>query len=251
MPRSKGCAVVVAHSQPVIRAGLCSILDQDESISVVQAIGVKDDLFEFIHRHESAVKVLEIGAALRLCDHYGRCLAVLTEQEFHLASRLLGGGSDALLLLDDCYFELAAAVRAVDAGGLYLSSGMKHVALRFGVPATLPTGLAPEGLTARQRDVLQLICQGMTNAQIASSLGISEKTVKFHVSSLLSKAQVRNRASLIAAARNPSGQDEERTPQPNQEWRYRYLSSDGRRREGYPLQSNPSRHSVQIHHEQL
>ncbi|MFF8961000.1 LuxR C-terminal-related transcriptional regulator [Streptomyces sp. NPDC014894] len=109
----------------------------------------------------------------------------------------------ALVHRDDPEADLVEAVRRAADGTCYVSPGLGGVLLRF-VRATLPRPLrvvpthAP--LTSRESEVLQLVRRGMANKEIARRLGLSEKTIKFHVSNVLAKAHMASRAQLIASA---------------------------------------------------
>jgi DNA-binding NarL/FixJ family response regulator len=88
--------------------------------------------------------------------------------------------------------EIVAAIRDVHAGRLHVQA---HVA------ANMIAGRRDLGsLTARQREVLRLIAGGQSNKQIAASLSISERTVKFHVTAIMNRLGVENRAQAAAAA---------------------------------------------------
>ncbi|GIJ50430.1 hypothetical protein Val02_73160 [Virgisporangium aliadipatigenens] len=95
------------------------------------------------------------------------------------------------------------AIRFVRAGRRYVAPEFGEVLLRMVQSQVVrAAGLRhPDraGLTDRERDVLYLVCEGGTNREVARALGISERTVKFHVSSILGKLQVRSRVELIAS----------------------------------------------------
>lgn len=117
--------------------------------------------------------------------------------------RLTQANVYALVHSDDPEEELVAAVRRAIDGSGYVSPGLSGALLKL-TRAILPRHLsvvpthAP--LTSRESEVLQLVRKGMANKEIARRLGLSEKTIKFHVSNLLSKAHMASRAQLIASA---------------------------------------------------
>jgi DNA-binding NarL/FixJ family response regulator len=100
--------------------------------------------------------------------------------------------------------EIAAAVRSVAAGGAVFGAGVAAQVLTLtSVPATTPAGPA---LTERERDVLALIAEGSSNAQIARALGLSLKTVQNYVSRILDKLQLADRTqAALYASRNRRG----------------------------------------------
>ncbi|MEV5321315.1 response regulator transcription factor [Streptomyces sp. NPDC052687] len=109
----------------------------------------------------------------------------------------------ALVHSDDPEEELVTAVRRAGDGSGYVSPGLSGSLLRC-VRATLPQRLSVvpthTPLTSRESEVLDLVRRGMANKEIARRLGLSEKTIKFHVSNVLAKAHMASRAQLIASA---------------------------------------------------
>ncbi|MEU3416798.1 MULTISPECIES: response regulator transcription factor [unclassified Streptomyces] len=109
----------------------------------------------------------------------------------------------ALVHSDDPEEELVTAVRRARDGSGYVSPGLSGSLLRC-VRATPPRRLSlvptHTPLTSRESEVLALIRRGLANKEIARQLGLSEKTVKFHVSNVLAKAHMASRAQLIASA---------------------------------------------------
>lgn len=109
----------------------------------------------------------------------------------------------AVILGDDPEEELVEAVRRAANGSGYVSPGLSGELMRL-VRTTVPRPLRPvpthTPLTSREAEVLQLVRRGLANKEIARRLGLSEKTVKFHVSNVLSKAHMASRAQLIASA---------------------------------------------------
>ncbi|MFF3909581.1 LuxR family transcriptional regulator [Streptomyces sp. NPDC001848] len=108
----------------------------------------------------------------------------------------------ALVHSDDPEKELVTAVRRAGDGSGYVSSGLSGSLLRC-VRATLPRRLSlvptHTPLTSRESEVLALVRRGLANKEIARQLGLSEKTIKFHVSNVLAKAHMASRAQLIAS----------------------------------------------------
>ncbi|HSI98571.1 MAG TPA: response regulator transcription factor [Gaiellaceae bacterium] len=112
-------------------------------------------------------------------------------------------GAEGYLLKDMAEAELERTLDALDAGEPALSPGLAAKILdefaRLGREAPPPKG-QPDDLTAREREVLQLVSEGATNKEIAKSLYLSEHTVNFHMKNILSKLHLRNRAQAAAYA---------------------------------------------------
>src|SRR5439155_7484019 len=104
-------------------------------------------------------------------------------------------GAKGYLLKGATASDIAGAIRAVASGGSALEP---RVAAKLVAAVGAPRGAGP--LTSREREVLRLIAEGLPGKQIARSLGISERTVKFHTASLLRKLSADNRAQAVAVA---------------------------------------------------
>lgn len=165
-------------------------------------------------------------------DRPTRVLMLTTFQEEELVMGALRAGASGFLLKDSGPADLLAAVRAVAAGRAWLDPVITPYVLRAlegepeqpaggptvaadsaDAPDSSPVGAKPgnrpgaaigllpgEKLTGRERDVLELVCQGMTNPEIAARLYIAESTVKTHVKALLGRTGCRNRVELVIHA---------------------------------------------------
>jgi NarL family two-component system response regulator LiaR len=109
-------------------------------------------------------------------------------------------GATGYLLKDVSPGDLANAIRAVHAGETHLHPDItRKLVDQFASPRTNPRP-TPEELTPRELEVLRLIAQGMSNREIAQALTISEKTVKTHVSNILSKLHLADRTQAAIYA---------------------------------------------------
>ncbi|SEM10204.1 response regulator transcription factor [Streptacidiphilus jiangxiensis] len=116
----------------------------------------------------------------------------------------LRAGADALVPNDGALDDVAAAVRAVAQGHAVVPPPLARKLVDL-MGVHLPVQPGPDqmsGLTAREHEIFELIATGMSNQEVAQSLVLSEKTVKFHVSNLLRKLGVRNRTQAIVYARD-------------------------------------------------
>jgi DNA-binding NarL/FixJ family response regulator len=120
----------------------------------------------------------------------------------------LAAGARGYVLKGSSGDEIIAALRTVAAGGAVLGAGVaSHLLARTSAAPPGPTPRCPDDLTAREREVLDLLSEGSSNQQIARSLGISLKTVQNHVSHILDKLQAADRTQAALRARGI-------TPQP-------------------------------------
>jgi DNA-binding NarL/FixJ family response regulator len=116
----------------------------------------------------------------------------------------LQSGASGFLLKDVTPEHLVGAVRTVAVGDALLAPSItRRLVERYARPEPVATGGSVEALsslTAREAEVLRLVARGMSNAEIADSLVISEATVKTHVAAVLSKLELKNRAQVVVFA---------------------------------------------------
>ncbi|MBO3677815.1 response regulator transcription factor [Streptomyces sp. NEAU-YJ-81] len=210
--------VLIADDEPMIRAGIRAVLTTDPDITVVAEAGDGHQAVELVHRHRPRVAVLDIRMpgtggieAAREIHRTAPATGVImltTFGEDDYILQALSGGATGFLIKSGEPEELIAGVRAVADGAAYLSP---KVAAR--VVAHLASGGAGAladrrtaarervgALTAREREVLALLGGGLSNGQIARRLHVVEGTVKAHVSSILSRLGVENRAAAAVVA---------------------------------------------------
>ena len=197
MPR-----VVVVSPLPAVRAGLTALLGGADDVEVV---GTAERVDRDDERQARAdVLVVDPAAELQIGagdDTGGPALLVLgpVSGDERLPA-LLGGRGWGYLARSVDGAALIEAVRAVAAGLVVVDPTVgSHLLAR--VSESVPLSEATEELTAREREVLQLVALGLPNKTIAGRLGISEHTVKFHVGAILGKlgAASRTEAVMVAA----------------------------------------------------
>ncbi len=206
--------VLLADDEAMIRAGVRAILSADPGIEVVAEAADGREAVEAAQAHRPDVALLDIRMprldGLAACEEIrrttpGTAVAILTTfSEDAYISRALGGGATGFLLKSGDPYELMAGVRAVADGGAYLSPKVaRHVIAELG-GERMVRGTAARartaGLTAREREVLALLGEGLSNAGIARRLHLVEGTVKGYVSAVLDRLEVGNRvqAAIIA-----------------------------------------------------
>jgi DNA-binding NarL/FixJ family response regulator len=189
--------VTIVSPNPALRIGLRELLGNHPDLEVV---GEATSL-EQIEERETEVILLASVSPARLPDFDldDSAILLLTDDPQD-AKFLVGAKSRAwgVLSLSATEDELLAAVRAVGEGLWVGAPGLMSGLMRDGGRVKLTEGESlTEPLTAREKEVLQLMAEGMANKQIALSLGISEHTVKFHLSSLYAKLNVAGRTEAI------------------------------------------------------
>lgn len=205
--------VVVVDDQALVRAGLRLILEADEQIQVVGEAADGDEAVRAVQRLDPDVVLMDvrmpgldgIEATRRIAASGATCrVIVLTTfdlDEYVYAA--LHAGASGFLLKDVSPEHLLAAVRLVSVGDALLAPSItRRMVERFARPALPASTFAPEltSLTAREREVLVLLARGLTNAELASALTVSEATVKTHVARILGKLGLRDRVQAVVLA---------------------------------------------------
>jgi DNA-binding NarL/FixJ family response regulator len=203
-------SVLIADDQPIARAGFRSVLGAAPRIEVVGEAADGEEAVELARRLRPDVVLMDIRmprldgieATRELPGAKVLILTTFGLDEYIVEA--LRAGASGFLLKDAPVDELVGAIRAVAAGEAQLSPTvtrrlLDQVAHRLPSPVTATAdGLAE--LTPREREVLQLMAGGLTNAEIAGALFVSEPTVKTHVSSVLSKLGLRSRIQAVIYA---------------------------------------------------
>ncbi|MDT9680738.1 response regulator transcription factor [Streptomyces sp. TRM76323] len=209
---------LIADDEPMVRAGVRAVLATDPGIEVVAEAGDGHDAVELTLRHRPDVAVLDIrmpgldgiraAAEIRRAAPATGVVVLTTFGEDDYILQALGNGAAGFLIKSGEPEELIAGVRAVADGAAYLSPKVAarvvaHLAATGAGDRAARRDTARErvaSLTPRERDVLSLLGTGLSNAQIARRLHVVEGTVKAHVSSILSRLGVDNRAAAAVVA---------------------------------------------------
>ena len=210
--------VLVADDNPTVRATLRSLLEAEPGISVVGEAGNGRDALALARRLRPDVTLLDhrmpIADGLSVVADVAGHSAVLVltgSPEPELIAPMLRGGARGYLVYGHFdVHDLAPAVRAVAAGQGWLTPTAAAVATtavrdahareRAGVARIerLRATRRLYGLSEREREVMELVCEGLSNGVIAEHLGRSEKTVKNHLNHIFAKLDVANRAEAMA-----------------------------------------------------
>ncbi|MFD0369390.1 response regulator [Streptomyces sp. NPDC059071] len=202
--------VVVADDQELVRSGFALILDVQDDIEVVAEAGDGAAAVEAVRRHAPDVALLDIRMprmdgieACRAISAASACRTVMltTFDADEYVYEALHAGASGFLLKDVRRDDLVHAVRVVAAGEAllapsvarrlveqYTSGGPRRTDPRLGV------------LTARERETLLLLARGLSNAEIAAELVVSDHTVKTHVGNVLAKLGLRDRIQAVICA---------------------------------------------------
>ena len=203
--------VVLCDDHPAMRAALRMILEAAD-IEVVAEAGDGDEAIVAVAHHRPDVVLMDVRMPQRdgisATAQIGRdvpvsaVLVLTTFDDDEVLFGALGAGAAGFVLKNSGPEEIVDAVRRVAAGDAVLDRSVhRRVFARFD-----PAGIAPrtsdafERLTERERDVLWLVAQGLTNQEVADRLGVGEATAKTHVSRVLAKLGVRDRVQAVIVA---------------------------------------------------
>ncbi|MFE6056386.1 response regulator [Kitasatospora sp. NPDC056446] len=208
--------VVVADDQALVRTGFRLILES-EGIEVVAEAEDGEQAVSAVRRTRPDVVLMDIRmpvldgleATRRIlgdpaADRPSRIIMLTTFDLDHYVYAAMAAGASGFLLKDVTPEHLAAAVRLVRTGDALLAPAItRRLVERFARPDA-PTAAAPHRelgtLTPRELEVMALLARGLSNAELAARLQLSEATVKTHVARILGKLGLRDRAQVVVAA---------------------------------------------------
>ncbi|GIK41133.1 MAG: DNA-binding response regulator [Chloroflexota bacterium] len=200
--------ILVADDHPVVRDGLVAILSTQPDFEVVGEAGTGLEAVERAAILQPDVMLLDLEMpeldgveVLRRLSQANPAVQVIVFTAFDTDERILGAvqaGARGYLLKGAPRKELFDAVRVVRAGGSLLQPVVASKLLRQVSHQNQASRV--EALTPRELEVLRLLAQGLQNKEIAAELVISERTVKFHVSSIMGKLGAGNRTEAVTLA---------------------------------------------------
>jgi DNA-binding NarL/FixJ family response regulator len=214
---SPALRVLVVDDQQIVREGLATILDLLADVSVVGTAGDGAEALELVARRRPDVVLMDLHmpvldgvAATRriVAEHPSSAVLILTTfAEEDDALEALRAGARGVLTKDAGREEISRALHQAAAGHMTLAAPLQARLLAAATPPDVPVRVElPDGLTAREAEVLRLIGTGFTNREIADRLVVSEATVKTHINHVFAKIGARDRAAAINyAARHGLG----------------------------------------------
>ncbi|WP_299587165.1 response regulator transcription factor [uncultured Microbulbifer sp.] len=206
--------VMVVDDQALVRRGFALILDNEPDIEVAAEAATGIEAIKAACAHQPDIILMDIrmpemdgleatARILEASDATCRVIILTTFDPDEYVFRALRAGASGFVLKDIPPESLVEAVRTVAEGGAMLAPGItQRLISQFAQKMEAGRNLSErlERLTTREREVLEAIAAGKSNAEIAEALFIGPATVKTHVSSLLSKLGLRDRAQAVVFA---------------------------------------------------
>jgi two-component system, NarL family, response regulator len=202
MSRENGkISILIVDDHPVVRAGLASMLGTQESLKVVGAAWNGQEAFALIERHQPQVMLLDLRMpgmngietlqALRSLPNPPRVLVLTNFETDEDVYRAVRAGAQGYLVKSTTQQEMIEAIKTVASGRRYFPAQ---------IAARLAQRMSRSNLTAREREILEMMSKGLTNKQIGSALDISANTARNHVNNIIEKLDVADRTEAVTTA---------------------------------------------------
>jgi DNA-binding NarL/FixJ family response regulator len=210
-----GIRILICDDQALVRAGFKLILDAEDDLEVVGEAGDGTEALDLVSASKpdvilmdvrmpnmngiEATKQITAGAG----DEGPKVLILTTFDLDEYVYEALRAGASGFLLKDVPAEQLVAGIRVVAAGEALLAPSITKRLIEDFARAAAPADSAPaaiDDLTARELEVFKLVARGMSNAEIAQSLVVSDTTVKTHVARILMKLSLRDRVQAVVLA---------------------------------------------------
>lgn len=199
--------LAIADDHEIFRKGLRIILNEIDQVKVMGEAQNGHEILEILKNQEIDLVLMDIRmpvmdgivATKKIVEKYPktRIIALTMFEEIGYFNQMIEAGADGFLLKKTNQDELATAIMTVMSGESYFSEEFINKVNRTQRPARR---LFDVELTDREQEVLELICKGMSNAEIAKFLGVSVRTVDGHRSNLLEKTGAKNSPHLVMFA---------------------------------------------------
>ena len=193
--------VLIVEDQPIMRIGIAAILQASPDLAVVAQVGSGEEAVALFDRHLPDVTLMDLRPpgmsgveairTIRRTHPIARFLVLTASQDDEDIQAALTAGAAGYMVKGTAHDALLSAVRRVCAGDSYRP---------VPVSRTLPERIPSSNLSVREREVLSLLACGNSNRQIAAKLGITEATVKCHVSVILTRLHASDRTQAVMVA---------------------------------------------------
>jgi DNA-binding NarL/FixJ family response regulator len=200
--------ILLADDHTLVLEGFKKLLE--EYCQVVGAVEDGRSLLDAAKRLQPDIVVMDISMPklngldaarrLRKIVPQARLIFVTVHADADYVNQAFQAGASGYLLKRSAGSELRQAVQAVSSGNYYITSLVAKDLVQSRLTGTVPSMTDPNHLTARQREILQLVSEGLTLKEIGSTLGLSPKTVEYHKSKLMEQLDLHTTAELTKFA---------------------------------------------------
>jgi DNA-binding NarL/FixJ family response regulator len=201
MSHTEKIKIMVVDDHPLMRVGITAIINARTDMSVVAQAGTGEEAVALFQRHKPEITLMDLRlpgmsgveaiAAIRSKSAHARFIVVTTYDGDEDIHRALEAGAQGYIIKGMPYQTLVDALQKVHSGGRFLPPP---------VARALASRLPHSDLSSRELEVLHLLVGGNSNKDIANVLGITEATVKCHVSTILVRLDVEDRTQAVVAA---------------------------------------------------
>ena len=202
--------VLLADDHTLFRAGIRALLESSEGVEIVAESGDGREALELIEKHRPDVALLDIGMpglsglevakrAAQSCPKT-RIIVLSMHGDATYVNQALRAGVDGYLLKGAAVAELSVALQAVMRGETYLTPKVSKLVVSDLLRETADESGPLDGLTARQREIIQLIAEGHGTKEIAEILQVSVKTVETHRARLMDRLDIHDVPGLVRFA---------------------------------------------------
>lgn len=193
--------VMIVDDHPLMRVGVASIVNARPDMSVVAQTGTGEEAVDLHQRHNPDITLMDLRLPgmsgvdailkIRSKDVDARFVVLTTYEGDEDIHRALEAGAQGYVIKGMPYQTLIEALQRVHKGGRFLPPPIARA---------LASRMPDSELSAREQEVLHLLVDGKTNKEIANNLGITEATVKCHVSTILMRLNVSDRTQAVVTA---------------------------------------------------
>lgn len=196
--------VIIVDDHPIVRDGIAAVLETEADVVVGASVGSAEEMLAAVTRQRPDAILLDLAlpgmggveAISRLRQAGAPPVVIFSaHDEAEAMVEAVRAGARGYVVKGAPGAEIIAAIREVAAGGTYFRGAAADAIAR-----EVRSPRDPDGLTPREREVIRLVSEGLSNKQIAQRLGIAERTAKFHVRQIMAKLGADNRAQAVALA---------------------------------------------------
>lgn len=203
--------VLLVDDHEIMREGICALLKKNNELEVVGQAADGRMALELVDQLNPDVVIMDIGMpnlngieATRqmVIEHpHIKVMALSTHSDGAIVAKMIKAGATGYMLKESAFSELMDGLRTMADGKTYLCTKIAKVVFADYINLlTNPKADTPDGLTSREREVLQLVAEGHTTKEIARVLHLSPKTVDSHREHIMEKLSIRNVAGLTKYA---------------------------------------------------